>query len=136
MSSFLATGSSTTITVTNTVTQVSFSTVVFNVGGFFASHAWTPPSGHIRIGGQFTATGANVTSGGVAIAFIYKNGSVFQKFICNQQSGNTNGVGLQADDSCNGTDVYIFQCQAGISGNTSVVNAAANTNFWGYTLPA
>jgi hypothetical protein len=135
MSSFLATGSGQTYSSSGSVLQLTFTSIVFNNGGFFASNAWTPPSGKVRIGGQFRSTGANITSGGVAAVHIYKNGSVFQKFICNQQSTDTNGIGVQADDSCNGSDVYTLRCLMVISGNTTVSNARADTNFWGYTLP-
>jgi hypothetical protein len=46
---FLATGSGQTLSVTNTLTQVTFGVVVFNAGSYFAANAWTPPNGAVRL---------------------------------------------------------------------------------------
>jgi hypothetical protein len=119
----------------NTLTQLTFSRTTLNVGSNFASNAWVPPAGKIRIGGVFRATSATMPNRDITTTAIYKNGVLWTQLDgWTESAGADTGVfGLQADDNANGTDSYTLYALALASPTPPAISGAViDTNFWGY----
>src|SRR5262252_1460108 len=56
--------------------QLAFNTELYDVGGFFASNAWTPPAGKVHLAGGWVSDGTTYFSYNVNGTAIYKNGSL------------------------------------------------------------
>lgn len=113
-----------------TYTQITFGTEVYDVGGFFASNAWTPPAGKVHITGGLLFSGA-VTTGNLIIAAIYKNGATFKETwsLATTASGSF-AVAVNAYDTANGTDVYTLYGYIDTSSGTGSVNGGAQYSFF------
>jgi hypothetical protein len=118
-----------------TETQITFGTEAYDNGNFFASNAWTPPAGKIRLMANVYITGTE-TNSQVSYVTIRKNNATFaQSNFCGNaaDAGPTNVV---ADDNCSGSDVYtVFAYFDRSSGSTTVSGNSLYTWFSGYRFP-
>lgn len=118
----------------NVVTTISFQTEVYDVGGYFASNAWTPPAGVIMVNAALNvaATVAAGTFGNLAIA---KNGVTAALSL--ELFGPLGNCfpDITYTDIANGTDAYTVTLQVDTTvGTTTVADAAASTFFQGVWL--
>jgi hypothetical protein len=107
-------------------TQLTYSTVNYDVGGHFAANAWTPPSGVVWLNAYANAVGATTARPNATLS-IYKNGSPVFKIDKGQADGYA-GTYVFGLDICNGSDVYT------VEGNFIVDTGTLNvdyTYFWG-----
>ncbi len=118
-----------------TWTQITGLVEQADVGGDFASNAWTPPAGKVRLGVLARGTGAiNATTGVCGVA-VYKNGSVFGQDFAIGSTNDSLQMGVIVDDSANGTDAYTARIYIDVTTGTGTVNGASYyTRFWGYFI--
>lgn len=116
-----------------TFTQVTFGTEAYDSGNYFASSAWTPPSGYVRLMASTYATGTVTINTTAAIA-IYKNGAIFQQSNYAAISGGAGPINVIVDDNSNGSDVYTVRFL--VTGSSLVIDGTATyTWFSGYLFP-
>lgn len=115
---------SVTQTGINISALITFDTETFDVGSFYGSNRWTPPSGTVIL----TATlSFSDISAGDGYVHIYKNGSVYR----------VSDIGvhtLTIIDQCNGTDYYEVYSQASdasYSIRTTNAGSSVGTFFMG-----
>jgi hypothetical protein len=118
---------------TATFTKLTFSTEVFNLGGYYANSRFTPPAGApvLLIGGA----NCPVLDTSKLLLSIYKNGVEFRRGVqLLGSASDTGGVQAVCTDVPNGTDYYeLFVFQA--SGVTQAFSGAPGlTYFQGTTL--
>lgn len=109
-------------------TAVTFGTEVYDVGSLFASSAWTPPAGKVRL--TAVVTFASVDDGACQCA-IYKNGGLFINGSYAAQFSNAGRSVATGTDSANGTDVYTVQANAAATGTYDISGAITGTFFCG-----
>lgn len=113
----------------DTWTQVTFGTEVYDTGSNFASSAWTPPAGKVRMIASVNCFAGSSINGYVVVS-IYKNGTSWkvnsdQTFMVSQSKTVT----VIADDDANGTDVYTVYAFI-TSGTTSSLSGNAGYSFF------
>lgn len=117
-----------------TDTQITYSTEVFDTGGFFASNAWTPPAGLIQLHAAHKITG-DLLLGSTHASMIFKNGSLFRETHGAANSEPTGSANISILDRANGTDVYTHWVFALInSGTGTIVGGTDSTWFMGAWL--
>lgn len=112
-------------------TKVTFSTEVWDVGGYFAASTWTPPAGKYRVTACCEFTGASGVDAELLITLIYKNGVAHRQFSQRRSGTNEQSVLVSVDVEANGTDtfeVYVFKGGAGAG---TINGATAATWFCG-----
>jgi len=109
--------------------QILWTTEVYDVGGHFASSAWTPPVGkvHLILSAYMTGT---VTNGNWAACAIHKNGSALKTNIVGVSSGTGGIPHVVCEDIANGTDVYTAWGYLDVDSGTGTANGAANLTFF------
>lgn len=129
---FLATKSSEQTGVTPfTFVQVTFQTEVFDNGGFFASNAWTPPAGYVRLYGGLFMEGAFNNAEPCVLA-IYKSCDTLQ-WSGYGLDGSFNVAGplnIVVDDISSGTAPYTMRGY--YNGSSASFSSSASTWFGGY----
>lgn len=128
-------GTDQTGVVTATWTKVTFSTEVFDQGGYFdtAQARWTPPSGRYRLAGNVLFT-ANVVDQAQLTIAIYKNGVSYRQFT-EVGSGTTQLSALvSAIIEANGTDYFELWVNGAGAGNKTLSGSPAATWFEGSAL--
>jgi hypothetical protein len=122
-------------TTNNVNTNLTFGTVVYDVGSHFASNLWTPPAGKVSLYAQVNITGTMNVIGGSSIS-IMKNGAQVESTVGSGTSAQCS-LAVSYDDTANGTDTYGVaiggSCTAG---SPTCQGAAELTNFSGYVLPS
>jgi hypothetical protein len=119
----------------STLTQVTFSTEVYDVGSHFASSAWTPPAGKVALAAA-SFTFGTVSIGNVQLCSIYKNGSEF-KSISGPTSSAGAGPAVVIEDIANGTDVYTVYTFLDVdSGTATTTGSPAYCYFMGHWISA
>ena len=121
--------------VSATYTKVTFSTEVFDQGGWFdtVNARWTPPAGRYRISGQAHFSAAVVDQTPYAVV-IYKNG-VSHRQNARHASGTQPISGrVDAIVEANGTDYFEFWAFGGGAGNKTLSGDASLTWFEGSAL--
>lgn len=123
-------GSNQTSFPSGAFTQVTFSNEQYDNGGYFASSAWTPPSGYVRMMAQiYVSSGA--TNNVVGAVAIYKDGAIFQQSNFEQGAASCGPVNVVVDDNCNGSNAYTVY--AFVQGAGMAINGTVNyTWFAGY----
>lgn len=135
--SFKATkgGTNQTGVVDSTETLVTFGTEVYDVGGHFASNAWTPPAGKISMTAQIYFTGT-ISAGALCIVTIYRN-SVLFAYSQHAANANSGCMSVTVDDVANGTDPYEVRVYIDVSSGTATIGGAADkTYFCGHWFSA
>jgi hypothetical protein len=123
-------GSDQTVTA-GVSTKVTWSTEVWDVGGYFASDKWTPPAGKVRLYFQFYAY--TLSFGSNFSAEIYKNGVQVGYVLSVAGSTSQQTQQITFEDDANGTDYY--EAYANTQGATTWDGRAAYTFFQGEQLP-
>lgn len=111
-----------------TYTQITFGTEAYDVGGCFASNAWTPPAGKVTMSLGFYATGT-MTLGATVTVNIYKNGSLLYNGVWPSGTNQASGF-LAADDIANGTDVYTAYAYVTLTSGTATISGNRANTFW------
>ncbi len=115
-----------------TLTQVTFSTEVFDVGSHFASSAWTPPAGKVLMVFSVLMTGT-ITTGSRVICLIYKNGA--QAFdVDDSSSNNVAGSTVVAIDNANGSDVYTAYIYVAVAAGTATILGTSTVTYFSGTV--
>lgn len=119
-----------------TDTKCTFTTEIFDNGGYYDStnSKWTPPAGRILVTAQFYGTGT-IAAGQPYVVAVWKNGAVYKEgFIYSGRADNGN-CNVAIVDDANGTDYYeIYVRFAGVTGTATVDGTAKWTFFTGSTL--
>lgn len=126
--SFLAhkNGSSQAVAAT-TETQVTFGTEASDTGSFFASNAWTPPSGKVVVGCNVYIE--NVGSGSIAVR-IKRDTTTIAECIRAVPTASE-PMTLSLVDTANGSNVYRVYVQTDSDTSYSVEGTSYRTFFWG-----
>lgn len=111
-----------------TYTQVTFGTEAYDIGGFFASHLWTPPAGKIHLNGAAYITGT-IAAGNEGRLAIYKNGVILQQTIMFTGVANKMPLFISLDTVANGTDTFGLYAYVDVTSSTGTVDGTA-TNTW------
>jgi hypothetical protein len=120
----------------STFTLVTWPAEVYDVGGHFASNAWTPPAGKVSLKAACYTYGTTTVGNSLAVS-IYKNGSSFKEAV-----GGANALGgaapaIACEDIANGTDSYSVYTFIDLDSGTGTVHGAApNTFFMGHWISA
>jgi hypothetical protein len=126
-------GTDQTGVVSATFTQVTWSTEVYDVGGYFASNGWTPPAGKVHLNVTISFTGT-ISAGANCQIIVMKNGASFLQSACNPFT-NAGGASVPIDDTANGSDVYTISMYITTSaGTATIVGAAAQSRFTGHWI--
>lgn len=117
-----------------TLTPLTFSTLIYNTGGFFASNTWTPPAGKIQMGGATFITGT-MSVGQNCLLVVAKAGANY-KSVSNPNNGTASCSGTTSiTDSASGADAYTLQVFITVSASTgTALGGSTVTYFWGTWL--
>lgn len=136
--SFSATkgGTDQTGILSGTDTKITFTTEVFDTGGYYdaTNSRWYPPPGLVMISATIRFT-AGIVDQAAYVAIISKNGSLFKQGTIVPASG-TGPVASNATvfDVADGDDYYEAFAYGGGTGNKTVGGLATWTYFMGATL--
>lgn len=128
-------GTDQTGVVTATWTKVTFSTEVFDEGGWFdtVNARWTPPAGRYRISGQAHFS-VNVVDQSQFVVAIYKNGVSHRQNIQHASGTATLSSHVDAIVEANGTDYFELWANGGGAGSKTIAGATISTWFEGSAL--
>jgi hypothetical protein len=123
----------------STHTLVTFSTELYDIGGFFntGTGAWTPPAGKVSIKACCYIFGT-VTVGNAVITGIYKNGNLF-KYATGAANLTLAGASptVAIEDIANGTDAYTAYAYLDVNSGTATVSGLPElTYFMGHWISA
>lgn len=123
-------GTSQTGIVDSVETKATWSTEVYDIGGFFASDKWTPPAGKVHMDAAILMNGDYAT-GALLRIVIYKNGASF-KYSTDSGSNvfGAGGASISIDDDANGTDFYEMYVLGDTTTGTNTLNGDAKLTFW------
>lgn len=111
----------------NTATQVTFGTEVYDIGGFYASNAWTPPAGKIRLTASVLVSGTTV--GSIGAIFIQKDGADLTQ--SNFQTPNGGGtLFVTVDDVCTGSNAYTVKASLDVSAGTVTFSGLVRCTYF------
>lgn len=114
----------------NSVNTVSWSTEAYDTGSFFATNAWTPPSGLIVLNAGVRLTSTLATTTSKLSLMIYKNGSLYKEtFFYPSWTTELSGV-ITAQDRCNGTDAYTLVIQCDTNAATYTIKGTTSDTFF------
>ncbi len=118
----------------STFTQLTFGTEVFDVGGHFASNAWTPPGGKVFL--SCTALlGGDILANAVGAAAIYKDGSPIAQHNSSGCLSGQSGVTANIVDIATGSNVYTAYAYTVLnSGTATAVGGSHLTYFCGHWI--
>lgn len=119
--------------VPSTDTKLTWPTELFDVGGYFASNAWTPPAGYVQLTAMAALTGGIVDQNTFSL-YIFKNGSVFRTINQALSGTGTHSAAISILDLANGTDFYEVWVKISGTGNKTISGAAGFTNFMGLAI--
>lgn len=116
-----------------TVTAVTWSTELYDVGNNFASNLWTPPAGKITLSCSISYSGT-ISTGANCQIFVMKNGAAFIQCPTNPFT-NAGGGCVTIDDIANGSDTYGISMYITTSSGTATVTGTATTSrFMGHWI--
>jgi hypothetical protein len=111
----------------NTLTSVTWSTEVFDIGGHFASDQWTPPAGKVRL--SWGVQMQNLFSYGLAV--LCKNGARLADGGISAPTGGVLGSTGSVIDEANGSDAYSLQVVGDTASTISVRGSSYQSYFCG-----
>ncbi len=116
-----------------TLTQILFGTEAFDVGGHFASSAWTPPAGKVVLIFNTVITG-DITASTLTSRLIFKDGSLLAQSNLPALSTQAGGQ-IVAVDTASGSNVYTAIAYVDLNSGTGTA-VANTTNFAGFWISA
>lgn len=118
-----------------TFTTVTWSTELYDIGGYFASDGWTPPAGKVHLQANLLVS-ATVTTGNQISCAIFKNGSGYKQVnLMGSSIIGGGGVFIAVEDVANGTDVYTVKVYIDVNSGTATVSGnTQNTFFTGFWI--
>lgn len=121
--------------VSGTDTKVTFTTEVFDTGGFYdaANSKWTPPAGLVMLSAQLYVTGTFTSANSATVCAVWKNGAVLKEGFFYPALANNGNAPIVVVDSANGTDFYEIYVRQSASSGTLTVDG---TNKWSYFMGA
>lgn len=114
----------------NTTTALTFGTESFDIGGFFASNAWTPPAGVVEMVAQVFLS-AGVTDQTAYTLHIQKDGVTIAQHVVRGSGANSISLNVSVIDIADGTDAYSAAIQSAEATNKTVLGTATATFFFG-----
>lgn len=121
-------GSNQTGVADSTATQITFGTEAYDVGGYFASNAWTPPPGKVNMHASFYASGT-ITAGALGAIYIYKDGSPYKQRNDTAVTGSVM-CSISVDDVANGSNVYTVFGYVDVASGTATFNGGADLTYF------
>lgn len=116
----------------STATKITFTTEVFDVGGYYdaANSKWTPPAGKYLLGATVKSD-ANIVDGTRAFIYIYKNGARVAATNIHISNTGTVGAVVVCLTDADGDDYFeVYWYQEGTGDKT--INGDENFSFfWG-----
>lgn len=118
-----------------TQTKLTFTTEVFDHGGFYdaASSRWVPPAGKVMLLGAALFSAAVVDQNDYRCS-IYKNGTRFKTGTIRSSGTGALAPSVVAIDNANGTDYYELYGYGAGTGAKTVSGAAEDTYFQGSAI--
>jgi hypothetical protein len=113
---------------------VTFGTEVFDIGGYYASNAWTPPAGLVVLIARLTYTNANAVDNEQLDVRILKNGTLYKRNFCTRGSTVSDGGLLIVIDAASGTDAYTVAANKGGAGTGALSGQIYDTFFQGFSV--
>ncbi len=118
-----------------TYTQITGLVEQADVGNLFASTAWVPPAGKVRVGVLARGTGTISNTTGNCGCAVFKNGASFGADFAIANTNDTLQMCAVVDDIANGTDSYTARIYIDVTSGTGTVSGASYyTRFWGYYI--
>jgi hypothetical protein len=119
----------------STDTTLTFGTEAFDVGSYFASNAWTPPSGYVFLYAQCEVDDTPLDDQDFMLIKIFKDSTEIARGAQRAASGGTHQIiSVTALTACDGTDAFTVKVNLGTSGNATVLGNSERTYFCGHTL--
>ncbi|WP_164856684.1 hypothetical protein [Sinorhizobium meliloti] len=116
-----------------TITAVAFGTEVRDVGGYFASSAWTPPRGRYDISAAIEFTAGIVAGEAYTILIRVAGATVSENFV--RAQGTTSlQVAIRDIIEVDGTQAISISCFGGGAGDKTISGATSKTYFRGEKL--
>jgi hypothetical protein len=123
------------VTLTSaTAVQITFGTENWDVGGHYASDAWTPPAGKYHITSSVECSNTNAVDNESLTIHLRKNGADHRTRIWKRGSTTTQVISIDALVEANGTDVFTIFVTKGGAGNGASGTAAIANYFQGTAL--
>lgn len=117
-----------------TFTQITFGTIVFNTGNFFASSAYTPPPALVSLDAQALVTGTFAVGKPITLG-LFKNGVLVDEGFGRAVSANEALVLYHCDIVASGSDVFDIRVRgAADSGTLTVSGDTRWTRFSGKVI--
>jgi hypothetical protein len=117
--------------ISATQTPITFSTEDIDIGGHFASDAWTPPAGRVRLTANIEWSPLNAVDNELLSIHIRKNGSAIRTHATGRAGTNFTTQTISTLDNANGTDAYSVSAQKGGAGDGRILGATTATWFCG-----
>lgn len=132
-SGFSAHNNSATQGVNNSsLTQVGFSTELYDVNGDYASNAWTPPAGQVVIRTSVTFTAA--VNASIYELYLYKNGVALKRLARVAANGTSElQVAGEAYDLAADGDAYTVYAFQSSGASATIDGGVTKTYFMGYS---
>ena len=105
----------------STFTPITFSTEIFDTGGYFASNAWTPPAGLVTMSSSILASGTFTTGGQIAL-LLKKNGVAYKQWNTCASAAFGGSVTFSIVERANGTDAYTVEAYMDVSSGTATIS--------------
>lgn len=127
-------GTDQTNVANNTTTLLTFSTEVFDIGGYFTSNAWTPPAGRCEMIAQVFIS-AGVTDTTAYTLHIQKDGAtIAQNVVRGSGAGGSTSLSVSIIDDANGSNAYTVALQSVEATNKTVSGSTTATYFCGHRV--
>lgn len=115
-------------------TVITFGTEEFDIGSYFDSNAWTPPSGKHLIAVGLTFTAANGVDTELLELRLLKNGVVYRRISERRGGVGIQSVHLASTVTANGTDAFTIAVFKSGAGDGTVEGDAIDTWFTGHMI--
>lgn len=119
------------LSISNAVIAVTFGTESFDVGSFFASNAWTPRAGKVRITVNIEWSSLNAVDNELLEIFLLKNAGFFRNGVVTRAGTNFCTQAVTTLDDANGTDFYSVSVRKASGSAGAIVGASTGTWFCG-----
>lgn len=115
-------------------TAVTFGTEVFDIGGYFASSAWTPPAGKYRVTACLQFTNGNAVDNEALTAEIHVAAALVRRAISYRPGTGGGGVIVSTIVEVNGSQAITVATFKGGAGTGTIEGDATDTWFCGERL--
>jgi hypothetical protein len=120
--------------ISATATPITWSTELWDVGGYFASNAWTPPAGKYRLNVVLAFSNLNAVDAEALDIQLFRDGSVFKDASINRSGTAAETVSLSVLVNASGAHVFDIRARKLGAGIGTVVGSTAQSWFEGEAI--